>query len=295
LNVRAVGTDDFDLREIASLLWRRKWWLAAASVLAALLTLAGSFLMDPVYRAEAVLAPVEDEQDASGLLRNLGGLAGLAGIRLGEAGPDSEPLAVLKSRRLLRELVAERGLVDLILGEDWRESVEREYPDRDPEYVGVALAVDEFQRKLFEVDEDPLTGLVVVSVEWTDADAAAGWVRDIVTIANEMVRARHLQEAERNLNYLREQLSTTNLVAMQAAISSLIENEMNTIMLAKGREEYSFTVVDPPVPEVLPVRPRKALLTILAGIFGFIVAATVVLVRNGAGQRTVGGGEPASV
>jgi hypothetical protein len=43
-------------------------------------------------------------------------------------------------------------------------------------------------------------------------------------------------------------------------------------MLANGRAEYAFEVVDPAVPPELKVRPHRLLMTFLGLIFGFVAA-----------------------
>ena len=86
------------------------------------------------------------------------------------------------------------------------------------------------------MDEDLTTGVITVRVEWTDPETAASWANDLVKLANEIVRIRALTEAQRNVDYLKQELSRTNVVGLQQVLYSLLESELNTIMLANDRK-----------------------------------------------------------
>ena len=76
----------------------------------------------------------------------------------------------------------------------------------------------------------------------------------LVGLANELLRTRALEEAQRNIAYLNAQADRTNEVELRRAIFNLIESETKTLMLANGRTEYAFRVVDPAVPPEDPFR-----------------------------------------
>ena len=120
-----------------------------------------------------------------------------------------------------------------------------------------------FGEEVYSVDEDLTTGVITVRVEWTDPETAASWANDLVKLANEIVRIRALTEAQRNVDYLKQELSRTNVVGLQQVLYSLLESELNTIMLANDREEYAFSVIDPAAIPELPSFPNRPLTAVV--------------------------------
>jgi uncharacterized protein involved in exopolysaccharide biosynthesis len=82
------------------------------------------------------------------------------------------------------------------------------------------------------------------------------------------LREQALQDAEANVEYLRQELAETNVVALQQAMSGLLESELQKLMLARGNEEFAFRIIDDAEPPKESVRPRKALVVILVTMLG---------------------------
>jgi capsular polysaccharide biosynthesis protein len=127
-----------------------------------------------------------------------------------------------------------------------------------------------FERRIRTVVEDRKTGLVTLTIEWKDKAMAAQWANDLVARTNAYVRQRALNLSARNLAYLNEELKNTNVVETQQAIYKLIEGEIKTTMLARGNEQYSFTVIDPAVVPQDKSNIRR-LYVVLIGFFGGLV------------------------
>ena len=232
-----------------------------------------ALVMTPIYRAETVVAQVDRNRSDSGggLLSQFGGLAGLAGINLsGLSGASNKGRVMIQSRTLMEEFLS----VDLIrlLSEAPLQAVS---PGNPPT---LWKAVQAF-KEVYNVDEDDQSGLMTVSVEWTDPETAAKWANEI-KLANELLRQQDLADSQRNIKYLDNQLSHTNVVGLQEAIYNLIEVEMRTLMLANAREEYALSVVDKAVVPELRDRPKRKQLVVLGFVLGGIIGVFVVAVRR---------------
>jgi hypothetical protein len=70
------------------------------------------------YRAEVLLAPA-DEKDSASLGGQLGGLAALAGVRVGSGGESAEAIAVLRSREFAREFIEDFDLLTVFFADEW--------------------------------------------------------------------------------------------------------------------------------------------------------------------------------
>jgi len=146
----------------------------------------------------------------------------------------------------------------------------------------MADAFEYFDKKLRTVIEDRDRGLITVRVDWRNREQAANWANLMIRMVNSRLRARKLSELDKNLAYLNQELGKTSVLELRDSLAKLIEAQTNERMLANGREEYAFRVVDPAVvPDVDRYEsPRKALMTALGFMVGLLVAVTYIAFRN---------------
>ncbi len=260
--------------------------IAGLPVAGFVLLVALSYSITPAYRAVAIVTPVNNDLASAArgaVAGQLGGLAALAGVNIGGSDSKDEYLAYLGSRAFARSFIEERQLVPVLLAD--RNPLLGWLPRDEPT---VTSAVRKFQRDIFDFDEDRKTRLVTIRVTWTDQETAAKWANEIVAAVNDRLRARAIGEAERNLEFLTEQLRKNNLVATEQALGRLIEGEVRTAMLARGRQQFAFKVIDPAsVPDRQDkVRPRRALLGVLGLFIGGMAGLLIALVKVRRSLRT---------
>ena len=101
------------LRNIFRMLWDGKWLIGAITFAAAAIAVIVALMLPNIYRAEALLAPNEQEGAGglSALAAQYGGLASLAGINLrGKADKTALALEVLQSRKFISDFVERHDL-----------------------------------------------------------------------------------------------------------------------------------------------------------------------------------------
>lgn len=54
-----------------------------------------------------------------------------------------------------------------------------------------------------------------------------------------------MEETEKSLEYLQDELRKTSMVEVQQSIYRVMETQVKSLMFAKVREQYAFKVVDP--------------------------------------------------
>lgn len=275
--------DNIDLVRVISDLWARKWMILVLTTVFAIAGIAYASLATPIYRAEVVLASAQEERN-SGLSANLGGLASLAGINLGTQGNRMKALATLRSRAFVESFIVDNQLLPVLFASQWN-AAKKEWKSDDPEmHPDIRDGVRFFTNSVRSVSENPESGLITLSIEWTDPDVAASWVQQLVQRINEQLRTRDMDDAKGRLQYLERQLQDASLVELRQAISRLIEGQLQTIMLALAKDEYSFNVIDPPRVPDRPIRPRKILIVVLmtfcGGLFGVFCAIVMNAVRH---------------
>ena len=200
-----------------------------------------------------------------------GGLASLVGIGLGGAGSGAtEALAVLKSRKFAQEFISENGLLELFL----------EGEGKQDEPLDIREAVEFFHQNVLRVAEDRETGHVTLGVEWTDADTAAYWANILVGRINSEMRERAATEAQTNIEFLRKEIASNNVVALEQSISRIMEAEMQQLMLARGNDEYAFRIIDRAEPPRKRSRPKRTFLVVSVFVVSGMFSLIVVFVRS---------------
>jgi len=266
----SIQDDTIDVIALFRLLWAHKLLIGVVTILAGIAAVVLALTATHIYRADAVVAPAIESSlggASASVAGRLGGLASLAGIDLGRNGQGGQHAqSVLQSRRLVEEFISRNELVEVLLppGEDqtlWR-------------------AVQKFRDSVVSMSRDDVDGTTTITVEWTDPAVAAAWANGLVALANELVRAKALEDSQRNIDYLKKQVETTNVVEMQRVMYDLIQSETKNLMLANARADYAFTVIDPAVVPESRDRPRRRLMVATGLALGLILSSLFVLGRD---------------
>lgn len=253
---------------------RRQYKLFAAIVAAAILiSVIVALRSRPVYRAEAVVAPVSESAlgNLGGLANQLGGLAGLAGGLLGGGSKDwNKALAVLRSRHLIEQLVTRENLLPVLFPEKRKR----------PPTMGDAVLL--FRNQILQIREDPKSGIATVRVEWFDPSVAATWANELVAIADEEQRARVVTDADTSLKELQRQLMEADGVELRTAIARLIEEQLKAKMVAGARTQFQYQVIDRAVPADRDkrVQPTRTVMVLAGTLGGILLGVVVVLTRH---------------
>jgi len=293
--------DEIDLRELFSVLWDGKWWIAGLTSIAAMIAVVYALSLPNIYRSEALLAPASgDGGGLGGLAAQYGGLASLAGISLpGGGGTDKTSLGleVMKSRAFIQQFIEKRDLLaplmaaktwdvgsgKLVIDEavydaatrTWLRSVK---PPKKP--APTAQESYKVFTRLVSTSQDKDTGFVSVSVTHISPVIAQQWVTWLVEDINNTMRAQDVMEAERSIAYLKEQVTATSLADLQSMFFELIQSQTETIMLAQVRQEYLLRTIDPAIVPEERAEPNRALICILGAMLGGVLSVLWVLTRH---------------
>ncbi len=273
--------NDSELRTILDALWFDKWLIATIAFSSMLAAFAYAFNATELYRAEVQLAPVASK-GTEGLLNQLGGLGGLAslaGLAVSN-GNNSDLLAVLKSRDFARDFIAEQNLLPVLFHRDW-DTTARKWKFTDPKKVpDLRDGVKRFTEDIMSVVEDKRTGLVLLTVEWENPRLASEWANLLVERVNDATRQRAVVDAQTNVSYLQQQLAAASVVTLQQSIGRLLDGELQKLMVARGRKEFAFRVIDRAEVPKWRSSPKRARLVATAGIVGLTLGMLLACVRQ---------------
>ena len=284
--------DEINLLELWQVIWKGRKIIFVSTFIAAILSIIISLLLPNYYKAEALLAPVTSETKGKGLssaLGSLGSFASLAGISLGSSSSAEENLAVLKSREFLWEFIKEENLMPILFENKW-DSVKKQWLEDDLEkqptlWKAYRIFVD---KGLLATSINSDTGLVTLSIEWTDPVLATEWANKLVERLNNYLRNNEIDRSKRSLSYLNEELVRSNVDEIQKTLYALIAEEQKAAMLANTQKEYSFRIVDSAVEPDLKSKPRRSLIVILSTMLAGIFAIIFVFIHDAITNRKEG-------
>lgn len=290
---RVYAVDDADevrLKDLWLVLWRGKWIIGSAALGTAILAIAVTFVMTPEYRSSVLVAPISETAGAStlaSLASQFAGVAALAGINLtGTGSRTAEAVATLESRAFTENFIRERNLTPILFADDWDAAAKRWRVEAD-EVPTMGQAFGRFD-SIREVEQDVQTGLITVTVEWTDPKVAAEWANGLIGEVNGMMRARAIRESQQNLDFLRTELEKSSQVALQSTIYSLIEVQMQNSMLANVNQQFAFRVIDPAVVPEKRYWPNRPVFAVLGLFMGLVIGTFAAFLRaSSTGTRGV--------
>lgn len=277
-----VNSPENDLSLLAMLrfLGRHKLIVAIYVVIFTAASVVLTFTLTPMYRSEIVVLPA-DSSNGTGDLGQLGGLASLAGINIGGGGKKSdEALEYLRSRIFTAGFIQRHSLMPILFAKKW-DPARNQWRDIN-DAPTIAAGVAKFTKKIRQIAEDKRTGVVTLSIIWSDRVAAAEWANLLIAESDKALRDRAIAEHGRSLEYLKAEVAQTSTVETTNAISRLMETELKNTMVARTRDAYAFKVLDPAVAADLKDRysPNKPLIVIMGAILGFAVGVIVAAVRQ---------------
>jgi uncharacterized protein involved in exopolysaccharide biosynthesis len=218
------------------------------------------------------------------LAGQFGGLASLAGVRLGSDNTDKDvAMSLLTGREFLGKFVEQQQLLPILFAKRWDASKGQwrsSWFQSEPPTIDDAVKL--LQKRVVSVTEDRRTGLIRLNVEWRDRTQSAAWANKLISNVNEEMRARATVEARRNQEYLRQQLQSTDVFELTQSIYRLLEVELKNEMVASVTTEYAFKVVDPArTPQKKDfVRPQRVLLIVFGTVVGVAVGVAFALLLN---------------
>jgi LPS O-antigen subunit length determinant protein (WzzB/FepE family) len=230
-----------------------------------------SLQMRNIFRAQAVVSPTAESNNKGGSLKDtVGGIAELAGIDLGGGGGRKvEALATLNAPGFLREFITKNDLMPILFDDRWDPVAKKWRP-------GAKIpSLEQGVKKLKDdrtVNENSKSGLVSLAVEAYTRELAAQWANGMIDLVNERMRQADIKTARDSLEYLDRELATANSVELRQAISHLIEQQIDSEMMANVQRDYAYHFIDRAVPPEIKDSPKRTLISIGGAFLGLVLS-----------------------
>jgi LPS O-antigen subunit length determinant protein (WzzB/FepE family) len=293
--------DEIDLRELFSVLLAAKIIIVAVTAAFALASVIFTISLPNKYEASALLTPAQNSSAGlSGVLDNLGGIGGLAslaGVKVGGGGGEAAiAQEILLSWGFVEKFIEENDIaVEVFAADGWNKeknqlSIDNNLYDNDenrwtrnpPSGKTVNPTSWEIYEEFLEmvsISTNKKTGLISLSVEYFSPYIAKQWVDQLVVAINQYMQQRKLQMVNTNIEYLEAQILKTSIAGMKEVFYTIIEEQIKNKMLAEASPEYVFVTVSPAMVPEEKSQPKRALICILGVLLGGMLSVAFVLIR----------------
>lgn len=310
-----------DLVDLMLQLWRDRLLVALVAALSVLAMIVYLNVATPRYTATLLVTPAQSSGSGlSSSLRNLGGLASLAGVQLPQ---DGSSLAFLKygenlqSRVAAERLAADPALMQQIFAAEWNTREKRwEKPASLPRTIvnGVksmlglwvqpwsepgAARLQEYLERNVQVVQDQKRPLVTILFEHRDPAFAGQFLERLHAEVDDDLRDRGLARTGSNIAYITRKLEVVTVAEHRIALTEALGEQERARMTAESGAPFAAEPVSKVSVSFRPSFPRPTLFLAGALFLGLLLGAVIswsraYLRQRGSGQTSSSASMPAN-
>ena len=288
------NTDELNLRALFSVLWSGMPIILLVSTIFGIFSVYYALSIPNQYKAEVVLAPIQKKSNgASSIIGNMSGLASLAGVSGSASGSDESKITqeIMKSRDFIERFIYKNKLEVMLLAvSEWNKDdnnllINDDIYDEKANRWKSENALSGW--KLYKafigrltISESKLTGFVTVSFEHFSPDSSKNILDAYISEINNYMQMREINKVTRNIEYLKNQITKTDVAQMQSIFYSLIETEISNKMLADASPEFAYNIINPAMKPELKSKPSRAVICLLITMLGAMLSIILIFIRH---------------
>jgi len=254
---------------------RKRWKLIVAIVVATVLTTALlSLFMTNIYRATAVITPVESRDNGGSKLALMAQqFGGVPGVASSGTTPASEITSLLRSKAVRKAVIERHNLLPALFADQWDEKKQEwkrgEDGDIPTMWDGLRMLDG-----IISVRHNFKENMITLSADYRNPEMAARLISLLLATLNEHMSSEARRVAETNKSYLEEELKSASDPLIRQKIYGLIALQVESALLAGVKENFAFKVIDPPMIPDVKVSPQRKQMVLI----GFFLSLCMALV-----------------
>ena len=290
--------DQIDLLEMLNTFWVRKNRILLITFLFSVCSVIYALSLPNLYKSTVMLtsSQADNEGALGGVAAKYGGLAAIAGISLdsGDLSRIEQAVELMKSWPFLEGLVEKYDLKPKIMAAiKWDKKSNALIFDQDlydaedgvwinSRFSDTTVEPSSWKTykhlsKMIEISLDKKNLMVTISVEHVSPYDAFNIVGKIEKEINSFYQKQDMLEAKKNIDYLEEKISETNIAEMQVVFYSMIESQIRALMLSEVNDQYVLKTVVPAKISEEKSSPKRGVICLMGAFFGFVFSLVIVL------------------
>ena len=299
-----IEEDTIDLTQLMFLLLRSKFTIIIITILFSVSSIFLAIYTPDSYQSSALLQVHSSSQGSMGssMSSQLGGIAALAGISINSGDSDKSYYTIEKvnSREFLKHLLTFNGVKEnLFASISYDKTNGNTVFDKkifnNKKWVRVPFDGKESEPSHLEVYNDYIANLSIIkskksgylkiSFEHHSPIFAHNFLNLIINEINEVSKQSDIKESERALEYLANQSKNTEQKNIKDSIKSLVDSQLERLMLANIKDQYLVSTIDPPFIAEENFSPSRPIIVILGTIIGFFFSLLIIFLREYLSKR----------
>lgn len=291
-------SEDKEFLKLLRLFWKDKFLIIFCVGLFACSAFFYSINLPNLYTSSAMLAPSENKDNLANSLKNISGLAAIAGISAFNSS-DNELVGreIIKSFKFFKEMILPQvKLEDIHAIKEWNYKTNKVIYDKkifnelESSWVRVVTypqkkipsPQESFQEfnNFFNISFDKETTFMIISVTHYSPVIAKEWTEIIANGINQTMRDDEKKRVERSIEFLDNQINQTNLSEIKNSLLELIQQELKKLMIIESSDEYIYKILEPPIVPELKSSPNRLIIIFISIVLGFVVGLFISILKN---------------
>ncbi len=289
--------DTTDPLIVFSILYKKKLSIIFFSLVVSFFAILYSFFMKDIYLSEALI--MSSNSSSSSPFERYAPLASLGGIELPSSSSQTrleEAIATLKSKEFIINFVNDYDLDKLLFAsKSWDKKKNKIILDEGIYDVSSSNWISNFSgingrpsdlelyeafQTNFQVYEDLETKFYTLSFRSLSPKTSKEVLENIIFKVNENLKNKDIKSAKNSITYLKSQLNKTTSTDLKNIFYRMIADQTKTIMIAQGKEDYIFKVIDPPYLPENRSSPKRRLILFTTFLISFAMSIIFFLFLN---------------
>jgi hypothetical protein len=269
--------DELDLEGLWKVLIKYKRFIAAFVISITLIAVFYVVNLPTEYKVTVLMLPSNDATGSKGgaSYSGISNLASSIGLSIGGSNTGAlgdRALAKLKTKHFLGEYIQENFFKPILFGGKWNK--------KEGRWIGEEPSNQEASELLLSMltifsDPNDKSGMTSLILKWKDT----GNLTKMKNIVNGLVSHINIKaaqstklEAKNRIIFLEKELKNTSVLEFKMMLYSLMEHQMQKVMMADSKEDFVFTMIDPATDPLHPEDNHKTLIIVISIFFGFFLS-----------------------
>ena len=122
-------------------------------------------------------------------------------------------------------------------------------------------------------------GFAELEVAWPNGKTAAYIANNLVKDLNQFLASQMIVEAESSVEFIDQQFTKTNVLAVRESLSKLKTEQIRNMMLANSSKDFALRVIDDALIPEFPSTPKRMQFVLIATALGLIASIVFVFLR----------------
>ena len=284
-NITSTSEEGIDLKELFKVVWKAKTLVVLVSSLFFAYSIYYVKSIPDVYVAYGTYVPSADS--AAGKTTSvLGEMVREVGLNIpvGDNGKIELAIAILRSRKFLREILFQQDILPHLGWDLSKEDIEA-MPEMEKEELLQSASAS--LNGTFQVSKPRASNNVTIIVSHGNPLFAKQLVEWLIDGVNKVMAEDDANEARKSIEYLTIQATKTSITPLKKLFYNMIESHVATIMMAEVNKEYIFKTLDPPVLPIWPSGLNKIPIVMWITLAGFVSIISLLLLAFYLGYQLV--------